>query len=240
MRLNLLSRFVLAATLFIIAGSATSDVFAQTNQLDKNLARKFPSSFCPLPTVILGTFVTFTGHIKLTFVTPNGYDLQGNFIHHQQKLDNVSIMEESWFVAKAVPNDQFCYSDDEWGIVGTVPAADLIGKPEVPFFDQFDPSGSECPWDETDGATITGGVIELGSFADGIRDISTSVVISGLTPNVPYVIHGDWSADEFNIGTTCTGAEICMQVTVDDLPQGCVVVPAKTSTWGRVKALFGN
>lgn len=235
---RLLTRLLFVVLACALIGATAGDVLAQTQQLNKTLERRFPSSFCPLPTVVLGTFVTDTGHIKLTFVTQNGYEGDLGFVHHQQKLDNVSIIESSWFNSEAVLNDNFCYSDAEWGIVGTMAPEDLIGRPEVPYYDTFQPSPGPCAWDETDGATVTGGVIELGSFGLGLTDVSTSVVISGLTPGVPYVIHGDWSADEFNILLNCTGNAICMQVTVDDLPSGCGPLPVRSTTWGAVKSLY--
>jgi hypothetical protein len=68
--------------------------------------------------------------------------------------------------------------------------------------------------------------------------VSTSVVISGLTPGTVYVIYGDWFADKFSNPSNCTGANVCMHVTVEDLQQGCTPLPVENSTWGSIKALY--
>ena len=69
---------------------------------------------------------------------------------------------------------------------------------------------------------------------------STSVIISGLTPGTPYVIHGNWSAIGFPFATDCTSSSLCMTVTVDDLQAGCGALPVETKTWGGVKSLYKN
>jgi hypothetical protein len=231
----LMPLFLFVAACVLVGASA---VDTRANGLEKNLERKFPSDWCPIPTVFLGSFTTDTGNIKLTFATNNGYDDGFGFVPFQQKLDNVSIVEESYFALKSTPHPS-CYFDET---VNQMAPTDLIGKPEVPFYEQFTPLSSECPWDETNGATInaTDGWIELGNFGLGIAPVSTNVVITGLTPGTSYVIHGDWFAQDFSLPSNCTGSQICVKVTVEDLSTGCVPLPTKGSTWGAIKALYKN
>ena len=234
MRPSVLLRLPLFVVACALVGASAGGALA--TGLEKNLERKFPSEWCPIPTVFLGSFVTDTGNIRLTFTTNNGYDDGFGFVPFQQKLDNVSIVEESYFALKATPHPS-CYFDET---VNQMASSDLIGKPEAPFYEQFSPLSSECPWDETNGATInaSAGWIELGNFGLGIAPVSTSVVIGGLTPGTSYVIHGDWFAVDFSLPSNCTGSQICVQVKVEDLATGCVPLPTKGSTWGAVKALY--
>ncbi len=67
MRSKVLSRFLLMIVACASLCAVASDVFAQTQQLDKTLVRKFPEGFCPLDTNLIGSFVTNTGIIQLTF-----------------------------------------------------------------------------------------------------------------------------------------------------------------------------
>jgi hypothetical protein len=226
MRSRVLSRFLLVVVACVSIGVMASDVFAQTQQLNKELVRKFPEGFCPLDTNLIGTFVTNTGIIQLTFVV-------GPF---DQVLDDISIIEAAEFAAHHLPtNPQSCYAGDPeeaWVYNGTLPNA------AVPFHESFGPPPtSPCPWDETDGFTISNGALR---FAGGTVPGSTSVVISGLTPGTPYVIHGNWSAVGFPFATVCTPTSLCMTVTVDDLQAGCGPLPADTKTWGGVKALYNK
>lgn len=230
MRLKLLRFSLLLAASAAIANSA----FA--TGLSKDVERKFPSEWCPVPTAFLGTFTSDTGIIKLSFSTTNGYDDTFGFVPFEQKLDNVSIIEEAYFNLESTPHPS-CYFD---GTVNQMAAADLIGKPEVPYYEQFTPPSGGCPWDETNGASINvaQGWIELGDASGPVEDVSTSVIISGLTPGTVYVVHGDWFAVEFSLPANCTGANICMHVTVEDVPQNCNPLPVEGSTWGAIKALY--
>ena len=78
----------------------------------------------------------------------------------------------------------------------------------------------------------------LGTIGLGAVSVSTSVIICCLTPNVPYVIAGDWQAFEFLLPDDCGPSEICVQVTVDDLTSGCLPLPVQSTTWGAVKSLY--
>lgn len=226
-----------AAFLAACAAIVTITNSAFASGLTKTLERKFPSEWCPVPTAFLGSFTTATGIIKLTFSTTNGYEDTFGFTPFQQKLDNVSIVEETYFNLKSTPHPS-CYFD---GTVNQMASADLIGHAEVPFYEQFTPSSGKCPWDESHGASINpgSGWIELGGVSTGpVAPVSTSIVISGLTPATAYVISGDWFAVDFSLPASCTGANICMNVTVEDVQQGCLPLPVDSSTWGAIKALY--
>ncbi|HXV13448.1 MAG TPA: hypothetical protein VEC56_04520 [Candidatus Krumholzibacteria bacterium] len=243
MHRRLLSRVLIAVAAFASIGASASEVLAQTQQLNKELVRKFPEGFCPLDTNFIGTFVSNTGIIQLTFVTglgPHGNGLKSGdvAVGFNQVLDDVAIIEAAEFAANSVENSNFCYSDGN-PFVPEYPVGLLAGNPKVPFFDLFNPVTSPCPWDETNGATINlvDGWIEF----TGAGDVaSTSVVISGLTPGTQYVIAGQWSAIEFPFATECTPTSLCLQITVDDLPNGCGPLPVETKTWGQVKALYNK
>lgn len=232
-------RFKLLRLSLLLAACAAMGTIANSafaNGLSKDLERKFPSEWCPVPTAFLGTFTTDSGIIKLTFSTTNGFDDVFGFTPFQQKLDNVSIVEDAYFTLKSTPHPS-CYFD---GTVNQMAPADLIGKPQVPYYEQFTPSSGKCPWDETHGASINAGSgwIELGGASGPVAPVSTSVVISGLTPGTLYVIHGDWFAVDFSLPSNCTGANVCMHVTVEDLQQGCLPLPTEGSTWGSIKSLY--
>ncbi len=237
MRPRLLSRSLLAAFACV---SIASDVYAQTQQLNKEVLRKFPELFCPLDTPLIGTFVTDTGTIQLTFVVGlGGSNLKSGGIEaagFNQILDDISIIEAAEYANEANTDETTCYFDGP-PFVRAFKTGSLPNNPKVPFYDLFDPSTSPCPWDETDGFTITDGALHF----TGATDVgSTSVVISGLTPGTEYVIHGRWSAEGFPFALDCTDtAALCMQITVDDLTSGCVN-PVENATWGAVKALYRN
>jgi hypothetical protein len=240
MRPNLLTRFLLSVVACASVGAVTSDVFAQTQQLNKELVRKFPEGFCPLDTNLIGTFVTDTGIIQLTFVTglgPHGVDAKsgGIALDITQVLDDISIIEAAEFNDPANQQEDpgNCYFDNDPPI--PVFTGDLLNNPAVPFYDALDPSTSPCPWDETNGFTITGGVLQVTG-----DPASTSVVISGLTPGTAYIIHGRWSANGFPFATACDETSLCLQVTVDDLESGCGSLSTESKTWGAVKALYRN
>jgi len=221
---------VVALTAFVVfdAGAA--------QRLKKVQERKFPSEWCPLNTGFFGSFTSETGHIKITFVTTNGYDDGSFFAFFNNRLDDVVVMEASEFVP---PNtrESTCYSD---GIVPELdPSYPLVSNPAVPFYEPFDPPMSACSWDESNGATVDGheGWIEIGSVDMGVALVETSVVVSGLTIGVPYVIWGQWHAVDFFDDPACTPGALCMELTVDDLPQGCLV-PVEDTTWGGIKSLY--
>jgi hypothetical protein len=225
-----LIRPLFAVAAFASLCAVSSEVMAQTQQLDKTLVRKFPEDFCPLDTQLIGSFVTNTGHIQLTFATAGEASIAFN-----QILDDISIIEADEFAANSVEHESCFFDGPPYALVYQ---GSLTGNPKVPFYDAFGPSTSTCPWDETDGATISDGALH---FVGTGEDVSTSVVISGLTPGVNYVIHGNWSANDFNpFEPACTGAALCLQVTVDDLPNGCGPLPVESKTWGGVKALYKN
>jgi hypothetical protein len=236
------SRVLLRSFLFVAAcafvGTLANDA-ASEELLVKKLERKFPEGYCPVDTEFLGSFVSATGHIQLSFVTTNGFDDAGTFVFHQQQLDNVVIIEASEFELHKVLHEN-CYFDGF--INGLDPAYPPAGKPGVVFFDSFNPSTSECAWDVTNGATIDEGEgkLKLGLIADGLANISTNVVISGLTPGTPYVICADWQAFAFLLPGDCSPSQICLDVTVSELTSGCGPLPAQESTWGGVKSLYKN
>lgn len=228
MRLILLTRFLLAVVACVILGAA-NDAFAQTQQLNKTLERKFPEGFCPIDSNFLGSFVTDTGIIQLTFVTRADFGTET----FGQRLDDVSIIEAAEFAANSVEDDNCYFDGPPYIAVYTKP---LVVGPKIPFYEPFDPLASECAWDETDGATILGGEI----LFTGTGAVSTSVIISGLTPGTPYVLYGNWSAFNFLLPDACLPPALCMEVTVDDLQAGCGPLPAETKTWGGVKALYNK
>ena len=239
MRSRVLSRFLLVVVACASLCAAASDVFAQTQQLNKELVRKFPEGQCPLDTNFIGTFVTNTGIIQLTFVTglgPHSAKPGEVMDAFNQVLDDVAIIEAGEFSANSVENTHFCYSDGN-PAVPEYPVGLMASNPKVPFFELFNPTTSPCPWDETNGATINGveGWIEFSGTGDVV---STSVVISGLTPGTQYVIAGQWWAFGFPFATDCTPTSLCLNVTVDDLQAGCGPLPAETKTWGGVKSLY--
>jgi hypothetical protein len=239
MRPRLLSRLSLVVAVFALVGTLATDVFPQTEErLVKKLERKFPEGYCPMDTEFLGSFTSETGHIQLSFETTNGFDDNGTFIFYQQQLDNVAIVEAAEFAANSAENSAFCYFDGP-PFVHVFTGA-LINNPKVPFYDSFNPSTSECAWDITNGATIDegDGNLKLGLIADGLANIGTSVVISGLTPGIPYVICADWQAFSFLLPGDCSPSQICLDVKVTDVPNGCGPLPAQESTWGGVKSLY--
>ncbi len=217
----------------IVAVSAASDVVAQTQQLVKEVVRKFPEGSCPLDTDLIGTFVTDTGIIQLTFAVGLGSlpDVKSGVIAvgFSQVLDDISIIEAAEFEAHQQDDPGNCYFDSD-------PPVPVYTGSSHTFLESFDPPTSPCPWDETDGFTISDGAIRF----TGATDFgSTSVIISGLTPGTQYVIHGSWFAEGFPFALDCTDpASLCMQITVDDLPNGCGPLPAENKTWGGVKALY--
>jgi hypothetical protein len=226
---------VLLVTVVAMATLVVFDAGA-AQRLKKVQERKFPSQWCPLNTGFLGSFTSETGHIKITFITINGYDDGSSFAFFNNRLDDVVVMEASEFVP---PNtrDSDCYSDE---IVPELdPSYPLVSNPAVPFYEPFDPPMSPCSWDESSGATIndTDGWIELGSAGLGEVFVETSVIISGLTIDVPYVIWGQWHAIDFFDDPACTPGALCMEITVDDLAQGCLV-PTEDTTWGGIKSLY--
>lgn len=229
MRSTRLSHFLLTVAACALVGAAANNAFAQTQQLNKTLERKFPEGFCPIDANFLGSFHSDTGIIQLTFVTRADFGTET----FGQRLDDVSIIEAADFAANSVEDDN-CYFDGPPYVA--VYTGSLSGNPKVPFYEPFDPLASECAWDETDGATILGGEI----LFTGTGDVSTSVVISGLTPGTPYVLYGNWSAFNFLLPDACLPPALCMQVTVDDLQAGCGPLPADTKTWGAVKSLYKN
>jgi hypothetical protein len=231
MRPKLLSRLILIVAACALPSAVASDALAQTQQLNKTLERKFPEGYCPLPTEFMGTFISATGIIRLTFSTENGYDEGLDFHFYQQQLDNIVVLEASVFEANKVEHPN-CFFDGS--INGLSPSVNG-STPGVVFFDTFNPNTSPCAWDETDGATIDAGEgkMLLGTIGLGAVPVSTS-----LTPNVPYVIAGDWQAFEFLLPDDCGPSEICVQVTVDDLTSGCLPLPVRSTTWGAVKSLY--
>jgi hypothetical protein len=238
MRPRLLLRLFLFVALCAFVGTLANDA-ASEELLVKKLERKFPEGYCPIDTELLGSFVPTTSHIQLSFETTNGYDDAGTFVFYQQQLDNVVIIEAAEFELHKVLHDN-CYFDGS--INGLDPAYSPAGKPGVVFFDSFNPSTSECAWDVTNGATIDegDGNLKLGLIADGVVNIGTSVVISGLTPGTAYVICADWQAFSFLLPGDCSPSQICFDVKVDGLPNGCGPLPAEESTWGGVKSLYKN
>jgi hypothetical protein len=220
---------------FAIVALALVPVPASAQKLQKTLERKFPTEWCPLDTPFMGTFQSETGIVRLTFTTNNGSDT-GFFSFFEQKLDDVMIVLASEFAANSADHP-FCYLDN---IVPVYTGDVQQGAPTVPLFDTFTPSGSPCPWDELHGATINAadGWIELGSFGLGEATITTSVLVSGLTPNVDYVIHGNWFATSFLDDPLCVPGSVCMEVRVDDVADGCQPLSTRESTWGAVKALY--
>jgi hypothetical protein len=140
------------------------------------------------------------------------------------------------FEANNQPNDAFCYVGN---IVPVYTGDTAQGAPVVPLYEPFSPAGSPCPWNVSNGASLAGDYIALGAPALGVSTVSTSVVVSGLTPGVDYVIHGDWHSDGFLDTPLCVPGSVCMEVRVDDLEQGCGgPLAARESTWGAVKALY--
>ncbi len=235
MRPSYLIRTVLFVTAVCALAGVATDSVAQS--LQKTLERKFPEAYCPLPTEFMGTFVSTTGSIRLSFETTNGYDNGPDFVFYQQQLDNIVVLEASVFDANKLEHET-CYFDG--GINYLNPAFNPVGAVGVVFFDSFNPSTSPCAWDETDGATIDSGegALKLGTIGLGAVPVTTSVVISGLTPNVPYVIAGDWHARDFLLPDDCGPSEICVLVTVEDLANGCGPVSVESKSWGAVKAMY--
>jgi hypothetical protein len=236
MRSKVLSRFLLIVVACASLCAVASDVFAQTQQLDKTLVRKFPEGFCPLDTQQIGSFTSNTGIIQLTFITglgASGLKSGDVTVGFGQILDDISIIEAADFAVNSVPDEvTFCYFDSD-------PHVPVYNQPlpnaHAPFYDSFGPSTSPCPWDETDGFAITGGELVYTGSGDVA---STSVIISGLTPGTPYIIHGRWKAVGFPFATACDASSLCMTVQVDDLQAGCGPLPVETKTWGGVKSLY--
>jgi len=236
-----LSRILSIFAIITAIAAGASDVFAQTLQLNKTLERKFPEDYCPLDTNFLGTFVTDTGIIRLTFKTrdDDGTNLKGGIVTvaFNQKLDDISIIEAAEFAANSVENSAGCYFDGP--PFAPVYTGSLVNNPKVPFYEPFSPVASPCPWDLSDGAAIQNGeLIFTGGSVDGFS--TTSVVISGLTPGTAYVLHGNWSANNFLLPDQCGPEQACLEVTVEDLEEGCTTLPVRETTWGAVKALYQN
>ena len=229
------------AVLFVtILALTTTALFqgALASRLEKTQERKFPHEWCPLDTGFLGSFTSETGCIVLTFITTNAFvDSLSNETFFDNRLDNVVIMEESEFQSPNI-RDSNCYSDH------TVPELDpsypLTSNPAVPFYEPFDPLLSPNPWDESQGATINAvdGWIEMGDALSGEVVVQTSVVISGLTPNLPYVIHGIWHCNPLTEDPGCANGSACLEVIVDDLNASCNPLPVEETTWGTIKSLY--
>ncbi len=238
MRPKMLSRFLTLVVACASLGATASDVFAQTQQLDRTLVRKFPEGFCPLDTQLIGTFHSDTGIIQLTFISGlgGGTVANGTADTFLQILDDISIIEAAEFAANSIPDEvTFCYFDSDPHV--PVYTGVLTGNPKVPFFDGLNPSTSPCPWDESNGFTITANGLE---YTGGGDIATTSVVISGLVPGTEYIIHGRWKANGFAFATDCSPTSLCLTVQVDDLESGCGTLSTETKTWGAVKSLYKN
>jgi hypothetical protein len=229
------------AVLFVAILAFTSTALLQgalAARLQKKQERKFPHEWCPLDTEFLGNFTSETGCIVLTFITTNAFvDSLSNETFFDNRLDNVVVMEASEFQPPNI-RDSNCYSDH------TVPELDpsypLLSNPAVVFYEPFNPLLSVNPWDESQGATINAvdGWIEMGNAMLGEVVVQTSVVISGLTPDLPYVIHGNWHCNPLSEEPGCVNGSACLDVIVDDLDASCNPLPVEQTTWGTIKSLY--
>jgi hypothetical protein len=243
---DILSRVVLLVAACAFVGVGASDVLAQTQQLNRTLERKFPEGECPFDTPFLGTFVTDTGFIKLTIVTTLDTGGGGGVqvVGFNQYVDDIAIIEAAEFAAHNDENNDGCYFDGPPFV--PIYTGNLTGNAAVPFYEPFLPLSSPCPWDLTHGAAITAAgqdgdiVLEFVGPGDASGTVSTSVIISGLTIGTPYVLHGNWSADGFQLPDACEPGTLCVQVTIDDVPEGCTPLPVRETTWGKVKSLYRN
>lgn len=241
MRPRLLSRMLFFVTVSTFLGALATDAFPQTEErLVKKLERKFPEGSCPLDTNFLGTFTTETGIVQLIFLTrgdDDGGDLkwQGAAVAFSQVLDDISIIEAAEFAANQVEDPGNCYFDGPPYM--PVFTGDLLNNPNVPFYEPFSPPSSECAW-VTDGATISAGELHFDGAGASGEIFTASVVISGLTPGTPYVLHGRWFALGFLLPDNCIPPACCLDVKVIDLTNGCGPLPAQESTWGGVKSLY--
>lgn len=170
---------------------------------NKSIDRRFPAQFCPIDNDdFILEFVADTSRARLTFKVRN-FGLLGGFLGHQ--LDNVAVVDRTTFLANRVvtPGYSFCYQSP--GHLNTKGYDFSAAGTTESFLDLFDADAdgwdltnraffatSSAPRNPPVGNDNTGRSIGLGKSADGDVEVSTSVLVSGLTPGVTYVITGWW------------------------------------------------
>ena len=174
------------------------------------LERRFPVNlYCPIDNDDFNlTFVAEGPFVRLTFTANN--EFEGNWLH--RRLDNIAVVAKSTYDANKIvtPGFDACYeSPGSPNTPGYNFAA--AGTTEV-FLDLFDADadgwdlargayfqpgpGTSAPPNPTSGAT-SGGALGLGRQSDGAATVSTTILVSGLTAGVQYIVTGWWYIEDF-------------------------------------------
>ena len=194
--------------------------------------RRFPVNlYCPIDNRAVNlTFVAEGPNVRLTFEGNN--EFQGEWL--QRRLDNIAVVAKSIYDAAGntvVPNNLAnCYESP--GSPNT-PAYyfNRSGTTEV-FLDLFDSEadgwdlllgayflpgpGVSATRDAAEGfGDVTGGALGLGKQTDGAINVKTSVLVSGLTTGVQYIVTGWWYMAELQPMTVTIDPSPCQDRDLD-------------------------
>jgi hypothetical protein len=188
---------VAAASALALPGLATT----KTVSIDR---RPPVSQYCPIDNQGFDlTFVAEEPFARVSFTVTNTSP-GGVFLSN--RIDNVAVIAKTIYDAHKVVSPGFgaCYASP--GDPNT-PALDFnaAGTPEA-YLNLFDTNaagwdlntftsfqgGGGAPRIPATGSDTTGGQLVLGRSSDGAVDAKTSVLVSGLTPGVEYIVTGWW------------------------------------------------
>jgi len=196
---------------------------AQT-KLKKKINRRFPQDWCPMLLDANDQWSTSSGIVEIILTFEQGF----NNSALNMQLDDFTIIEVDEFTNLAV-NAAPCPGE-------ILDPVDLMGNPKVPFYERFDPVSSTCPWDESDGGAIGGGVMAMADPGMG-GTTSTRVIVGGLDPAKSYVFWGMWTAINFDEVDCTDDFGLCLDVEINEVTSSCTL-PVEESTWGAIKSLF--
>ena len=204
---------------FVAAGTAARIGFAVENikgECQSNSAPCLTNGDCPGSTCVRFCSTSFTG--CTTDVQCPAGERCGRWT--RLRLDNVTVLPKATFEANLLSPSPFyedCYftstpPGQTSGGVPNAPSYDHVaGGPEV-LLERFDASSSVAAWTGDayfaagssprnpagpafEDLDETGGSLGIGEVADGHRVVSSSLVVTGLTPGQTYVVFGWWSVD---------------------------------------------
>ncbi|HJQ96727.1 MAG TPA: putative metal-binding motif-containing protein [Candidatus Polarisedimenticolaceae bacterium] len=192
-------RFLTAALLVLVTGALAHAAALIV------VERRFPLIYCPIDNDDFNlTFVAEGPFVRISFDAANYADT--DWLH--RRLDNIAIVAKSVYDANkfVTPGYSLCY--DSPGHLNTPGYNFVSGSPEVylNLFDTnadgwdlnhlayFEPAGGgvSAPRDPAVGSDKTGGALGLGKIGDGAVNVSTSVLVSGLTAGTQYILTGWW------------------------------------------------
>ena len=193
------SRFLTAAALMLMAAPLTHASALIV------VERRFPVNlYCPIDNDDFDlTFVAEGPFARITFVAGNYAN--GSWLH--RRLDNIGVVAKSVYDLNKIvtPGFSSCYIAP--GHQDTPGYNFVAGSPEayLNLFDAnadgwdlnrrayFEPGPNvSAPRDPATGVDRTGGALGLGKIGDGAINVTTSVLVSGLTPGTNYILVGWW------------------------------------------------